>query len=207
MPINKNTPVGTVVKDFEKSKAPQFSGKSKEKRREMGIAAALHAHNPKGTKKKSKYENNIGEIHAVLHPHEGCTVAGMVKEIDPLQGLAPHSIVAEDVHSLHPSKEKALKEAEKLHDLHLKKLEEIEKKKDLVAKKITGAIDNFEKKRKEHVDLAKSDPSNANSHKDKIAHLATKIDDLMSKLERVERSKKHKKDDDKTKKSSKGDKK
>ena len=41
MPITKRTPIGDVVSDFEKSKAPQFKGKSKAKRREMVIAAAL----------------------------------------------------------------------------------------------------------------------------------------------------------------------
>lgn len=41
MPITKKTPIGDVVKDFEQSKAPQFKGKSKAKRREMAIAAAL----------------------------------------------------------------------------------------------------------------------------------------------------------------------
>ena len=195
MPITKKTPIGKVVKDFEKSKAPQFKGKSKEKRAEMGVAAALHAKNPSGSKKKQTYENNIGEIHAVLHPHEGCTVAGMIKEINPLKGLAPHSIMAEEVHSLHPSREHAIRTAKKLHGEHLKKLEEVEKKKDHVAKKITHTIDTLEKKRKGHVDLAKEDPKNARSHKEHIAHLAHQIDDLMDKLEKVERSKKHKKEE------------
>ena len=35
----KKADMGDVVKDFYKSKAPQFKGKSKEKRREMAIAA------------------------------------------------------------------------------------------------------------------------------------------------------------------------
>ena len=35
--------MGDVVKDFYKSDAPQFKGKSKEKRREMAIAAKLQA--------------------------------------------------------------------------------------------------------------------------------------------------------------------
>ena len=35
--------MGDVIKDFQKSKAPQFAGKSKEKRREMAIAAKLQA--------------------------------------------------------------------------------------------------------------------------------------------------------------------
>jgi hypothetical protein len=53
MPITKKTPIGDVVKDFEKSKAPQFKGKSKAKRREMAIAAAL---SKKDGKKMTKEE-------------------------------------------------------------------------------------------------------------------------------------------------------
>ena len=44
MPIDvKKAEMGTVVKDFYKSDAPQFKGKSKKKRREMAIAAKLSA--------------------------------------------------------------------------------------------------------------------------------------------------------------------
>jgi hypothetical protein len=39
----KKTDMGNVVKDFYDSDAPQFKGKSKEKRREMAIAAKLSA--------------------------------------------------------------------------------------------------------------------------------------------------------------------
>jgi ribosomal protein S17 len=53
MPITKKTPIGDVVKDFEQSKAPQFKGKSKAKRREMAIAAAL---SKKDGKKMTKEE-------------------------------------------------------------------------------------------------------------------------------------------------------
>lgn len=53
MPITKRTPIGDVVKDFEQSKAPQFKGKSKAKRREMAIAAAL---SKKDSKKMTKEE-------------------------------------------------------------------------------------------------------------------------------------------------------
>lgn len=41
--LGKDTSVGAYVKDFEKSNAPQFKGKSKEKRAQMGVAAALQA--------------------------------------------------------------------------------------------------------------------------------------------------------------------
>jgi hypothetical protein len=42
--------MGDVIKDFQTSDAPQFAGKSKEKRREMAIAAKLEA--DRGTKKE-----------------------------------------------------------------------------------------------------------------------------------------------------------
>ena len=44
MPVDlKKDEMGDVIKDFYKSDAPQFKGKSKEKRREMAIAAKLEA--------------------------------------------------------------------------------------------------------------------------------------------------------------------
>lgn len=195
MPITKKTPIGTVVKDFQKSDAPQFKGKSKEKRAEMGVAAALHAKNPSGSKKKAKYENKIGEIHAAIKPYKGCTVAGMVKEINPFDGLKAHSITAEEIHGIYPSQEEATKVAEGLHAGHMKQLEELEEKKAHVSSKITSAIDALEKKRKTHVDMAKEDPKNSRTHKEHIAKLAHQIDDLMDKLERVEKSKKPAKED------------
>ena len=45
----KKTPMGDVVKDFYKSDAPQFKGKSRKKRQQMAIAAKLQS------------EENIGE--------------------------------------------------------------------------------------------------------------------------------------------------
>ena len=39
----KKADMGEVIKDFRKSDAPQFKGKSKEKRRQMAIAAKLTA--------------------------------------------------------------------------------------------------------------------------------------------------------------------
>ena len=44
MPLDlKKDSMGDVIKDFYKSKAPQFKGKSKEKRRQMAVAAKLTA--------------------------------------------------------------------------------------------------------------------------------------------------------------------
>ena len=43
--LTKSTPMKTYIKDFRKSDAPQFKGKSKEKRRQMAIAAKLSKSN------------------------------------------------------------------------------------------------------------------------------------------------------------------
>ena len=43
MPLKTSDGIGTWIKDFKKSKAPQFKGKSKEKRRQQAIAAYLSA--------------------------------------------------------------------------------------------------------------------------------------------------------------------
>ena len=43
MPLNPKDGIGSYIKDFKKSKAPQFKGKSEKKRRDMAIAAYLDA--------------------------------------------------------------------------------------------------------------------------------------------------------------------
>jgi len=53
MPLGKNADAGDYVKDFAKSDAPQFKGKSKEKRRKMAIAAYLDSKDKKESKMKS----------------------------------------------------------------------------------------------------------------------------------------------------------
>ena len=43
MPLDPKDGIGSYIKDFKKSKAPQFKGKSDEKKRDMAIAAYLDA--------------------------------------------------------------------------------------------------------------------------------------------------------------------
>ena len=43
MPLNPKDGIGSYIKDFKKSKAPQFKGKSDKKKRDMAIAAYLDA--------------------------------------------------------------------------------------------------------------------------------------------------------------------
>jgi len=54
MPLGKNADAGDYVKDFAKSKAPQFKGKSKAKRRQMAIAAYLDKRDSTKEERKMK---------------------------------------------------------------------------------------------------------------------------------------------------------
>ncbi len=58
--LPKDADAGEYIKDFEKSKAPQFKGKSKKKRREMAVAAFMAAN--KGGMKKEDILQAVKEI-------------------------------------------------------------------------------------------------------------------------------------------------
>ena len=52
--LGPDADVGDYIEDFKDSDAPQFKGKSKKKRREMAIAAALDAEDKRNKKKGKK---------------------------------------------------------------------------------------------------------------------------------------------------------
>jgi hypothetical protein len=74
--LTAKTPMGTYIKDFTKSDAPQFKGKSASKRRVMAIAAKLSAE--RGGKPLNKEErlqnriNDLSEVHqrTIMHVFE-----------------------------------------------------------------------------------------------------------------------------------------
>ena len=57
----KKADMGEVIKDFRKSDAPQFKGKSKKKKQQMAIAAKLQAEEPKKVQKEqyTSYEERL----------------------------------------------------------------------------------------------------------------------------------------------------
>lgn len=175
-----------TVKPSDVSKKAQKVAKDIKPGAATDFASTKH----KGLPTKVKHENKIGEIYCVKKPAKDATMESLMFELNPFEGLVPHNIPMEEVHGIYSDPKEAKKVAEALYEDHCAKMEELEEKKNTVAQKITQAIEGFEAKRKEHVDAAKADPKNATAHKEKIAHLATKIDDLMTKLEKVERSKK-----------------
>lgn len=153
--------------------------------------------------KKVKKEGVVEQVYAVQKPYSGCQLSSLVHPIDPLLGIgAGHEIVPDQVHGVYGDPETAQSVAQEVYEAYCKQEQVLEEKKGHTSDKIKKAIDKLEKKRKEHVDLAKEDPKNAAQHKEHIAKIATQIDDLMSKMEKIEKSKKQieKKEDKKEEK-------
>ena len=178
-----------TVKPSDVSKKAQKVAKDIKPSAATDFASTKHKGLPTKVKKES-VDGAIDTLYMVRKPYVGCELTSLVQPIDPLVGLGGSEVVPDHVHAVFPDQDQAQSVAEGLYEDHCARMEELEEKKNTVADKITKAIEEFEKKRKEHVDAAKADPKNASAHKEKIAHLATKIDDLMTKLEKVERSKK-----------------
>lgn len=179
-----------TVKPSEVSKKAQNVAKQMKSTAATDFAATKHKGLPSKVKKES-IDGAIDTLYMVKKPYSGCQLTDLVEPIDPLVGLGGSEIVPDHVHAVFADQDQAQAIAEGLYEEHSQKMEALEEKKGAVTGKISSAIDSLEKKRKEHVDMAKADPKNASQHKDKIAMIATKIDDLMSKLEKVERSKKN----------------
>jgi hypothetical protein len=180
-----------TVKPSDVSKKAQNVAKDMKPKAATDFASTKHKGLPTKVKKES-VDGAIDTLYMVRKPYSGCQLTSLVQPIDPLVGLGGSEVVPDHVHAVFPDKDQAMAIAETLYEEYCAKMEALEEKKGAVTGKISSAIDALEKKRKEHVDMAKEDPKNASKHKDKIAMIATKIDDLMTKLEKVEKSKKAK---------------
>ena len=69
----KKASMGTVVKDFQKSDAPQFMGKSQKKRQVMAIAAKLSAE--RGGKPLNKEERLLTKLADISETHKRTMVS------------------------------------------------------------------------------------------------------------------------------------
>jgi hypothetical protein len=193
MGIVRGLQKGTVKPSKVSSKAEKLAS-TMEPSSVAHYASTKHRGLPKKVKKECI--NTIGGCYAVLRPMREMTLEKMLKEFDPVYGLSHCGLDTGSVHSVYSNLEEAEKCAESLHKEYSGKLEELETKKGNITKKITTAIEKLEAKRKEHVKLAKEDPANAGKHRDAVAKYADQIEDLMTKLEKVERSKKPAKEED-----------
>ena len=59
--LSASSEMGTWIKDFKKSDAPQFKGKSQEKRRQMAIAAKYGAEREAGMREEANLEEKVNE--------------------------------------------------------------------------------------------------------------------------------------------------
>ena len=163
---------------------------------------------PKDKKtKKESIEGALDTVYAVQKPYSGCQLTSLVQPIDPLVGLGGSEVMPDNIHAVYPDQEMAQSAAETLYNEHVIQEKALEEKKMHVIKKIKGAIDTLEKQRKESVNMIKENPKDANTHKEKVAHIATQMEDLVNNLQRIEMSKKdlEKKEEKKDKKEKKED--
>jgi hypothetical protein len=97
MPIRKNASMEKYIKDFEKSDAPQFKGKSKDKRVQMAVAAKLQAMGKKMeegselTEKKGTLCGRCGHVHVKGTPcprpfKEGSEITSKYNDAEQLKG-------------------------------------------------------------------------------------------------------------------------
>jgi chromosome segregation ATPase len=176
-----------TVKPGQASKKAQQMAKSMKKSDVTDFAATKH----KGLPKKVKKENmGVASMYVVRKPHADMKEADLVMELNPLEGIQPLNIEMGDVHSVHATAEDAQQIAAEAYKKCMDEALQLEAKKGKVGDKIKKAIDQLEKKRKEHMDMAKEDPKQASKHKEHIAKIAQQIDDLMTKMEKIEKSKK-----------------
>lgn len=177
-------------------KPSQASGKAKEMAKTMKpgevtkFASTKHKGLPKKVKKEA-IDGAISQLYMVKKPYTGCQLTSLVEPIDPLVGLGGSQIVPDQVHGVFPDQDMAMQIATDLYEAYCDQQNMLEEKKGKVGDKIKKTIDHLEKKRKEHIDMAKEDPKSAAKHKEHIAKLAHQIDDLMSKMEKIEKSKKN----------------
>lgn len=180
------------IKPSYASKTAQKLAKDMKPGEVTKFASTKHKGLPKKVKKVKKegIEGALDSVYAVQKPYVGCELTSLVKPIDPLVGLGGSEIVPEKIHAVYADQEMAQNAAQQIYEEFSKQQEALEEKKLHVIDKIKKTMDELEKQRKESVDMIKENPKDATSHKEKVAQIATKMDDLVNKLQRIEMSKK-----------------
>jgi len=177
---------GAIKKGLQKPKAGEASA-------EMAKMPMKSLKKFQHTKDKKQKNENMGvaSMYVVQEARPDMKEADLVMEFNPLEGIQGLNIGMADVHSVYTTAEEAQAIAAENYKKCMDEAFQLEEKKGKVGDKLKKTIDHLEKKRKEHVDMAKEDPKNASKHKEHIAKIATQIDDLMSKMEKIEKSKKN----------------
>lgn len=141
-------------------------------------------------KKAKKEEGVLEQVYAVQKPYSGCQLTSLIHPIDPLVGLGGSEVTPDQVHGVYQDQDQASAVAQEVYEAYCKQEEALEKKKGMVAEKIKKAMSELEKRRSACVEAIKQNPMEAAKHKEEAAKHTTTIDELVSKLEQIEKSKK-----------------
>lgn len=153
----------------------------------------------KGLPKKVKKENvdgSILEMFAVRNPYSGCEPAQLVVSFDPIQGVPQDQLGSDDIRGVYHDRSVADSIAEQLYEEHCQYEQMIEEKKDSVVSKLKDTIQKLEKERETAMKRVMATPNTASHHRERIAKLTTRIDDLVTKLEKVNKSKKQQEEEE-----------
>ena len=179
---------GAIKKGLQKGK-PGEPSTEMAKMPMKSLKKFMHTKKDKKVKKEGVIEN--ARFFGVRKPSGEIAEKDMVFEFNPLEGVQKLNVMQDDVLSVTTDETEAQRIAAEAYGKYCNEVQALEEKKGKVGDKLKKTIDHLEKKRKEHVDMAKEDPKNASQHKEHIAKLASQIDDLMSKMEKIEKSKKN----------------
>jgi hypothetical protein len=145
---------------------------------------------PRRVKKNEQLEGSLGDVYAVQKPFSGCKQASLVTPFNPVVGISMDQLPHDQVHGVFPDKDRAMAVANQLYEKHCEMEEALEEKKMKVTEKLKKTMGVLERMRSESMGLMKENPREAGPHKQKVAELTGKIDELMMKLEKIEMSKK-----------------
>jgi uncharacterized coiled-coil protein SlyX len=176
------------MKPSDASKKAQAVAKEMKPKDVTKFAATKHKGLPK--KVKENMDGAVDSVYAVQKPYSGCQLTSLVHPIDPLKGLEGSQIVPDQIHGVYPDQETADQVAGGLYEEYTQGVKALEEKKHKVMEKIKKTMNMLEKTRKMHVDMIKENPKDSTEHREKVAKIASQLDDLVDKLQKIERSKK-----------------
>ena len=145
---------------------------------------------PKEQSKAKKEEGVLEQVYAVQKPYSGCQLTSLIHPIDPLVGLDGSEVTPDQVHGVYHDQDQANAVAQEVYEAYCKQEEALEEKKGVVSERIKKTMSELEKRRAACVEAIKQNPMEAAKHRQEAADYASKIDELVSKLQLVEKSKK-----------------
>ena len=174
MPLGKDADAGDYVKDFQKSKAPQFKGKSKEKRRKMAVAAFL-------ANRDKKEQHDWGTDEATAHAKK--VTPGQVSEEMmfrvSVEGLPDMIMLGRSPGDIKGQLRKIVKQPSMITDVERMTKSEVKKRyRDMAKEPIDEDVDPTDTGGAEEVDMAMTQIKAARHFLDGIEARVRKAGDM-----------------------------